>query len=299
MSPGRSWLVLRTACGVGVLMVVLAGCRQSVQVLVPDASDASTARLDGAMSDGSLAGVRFGSPRFLFDAVDVSLSDDELELYCVVADDLMVSRRGRLDDPWPPLSLVTELNSFDIETDPTVSGDGRTMFFTSYRDGGNGDLFVSTRIERGDTEWSPPVRVPELSSPRGDCCAVIAPGGNTLLFASFRTGDADIYRTERVGPSQPWSPPRPVDGLNVPQSDDLTAQWRAEVLVMDSTRAAGGRDIYLATVAPDGDVGVPEPVSSVNGPANDRDAWISVDGRRIYFQSDREGVDRIYVAERP
>ena len=251
----------------------------------------------GDASDASLASPPFGSPRFLFEAVDVTLTDDELELFCVVADDVMVSRRLRSEDPWPPLAPVAELNSLAIETDPTISGDGRTMYFTSYRDGGDGDLFRSARAGPSDA-WSLPQRVAELSSPLGDCCAVVGTDPDTLLFASFRTGDADIYATDRPDSDSPWSTPRPVSELNAPDSDDLPAQWRGGLLVMDSTRAAGGRDVYVVNYDPGGVTGSPEPLSSINGPANDRDAWLSVDGRRIYFQSDREGVDRIYVAER-
>jgi Tol biopolymer transport system component len=41
----------------------------------------------------------------------------------------------------------------------------------------------------------------------------------------------------------------------------------------------------------------PLPVTGLNTDADDRDPWLSADGKRLYFSSDRVGELDIYVAE--
>jgi hypothetical protein len=65
----------------------------------------------------------------------------------------------------------------------------------------------------------------------------------------------------------------------------------------------GRTDIYVARrMAADGPFGEPALVSEVNaaGSAN-RTSWVSPDGCRLYFASDRAspGSEDIYVAEKP
>jgi hypothetical protein len=64
--------------------------------------------------------------------------------------DLWVSTRGAVSDPWSAPSLVDAISSANSDEAPSLSGDGKTLFFESTRPGGQGfrDLWMTTRTRR-------------------------------------------------------------------------------------------------------------------------------------------------------
>jgi len=66
--------------------------------------------------------------------------------------DLWVFTRQTVHDPWSsPVHLDAPINTPDIDSQPSLSRDGRTLIFTSIRSGGLGvqDLWMSTRAPSG------------------------------------------------------------------------------------------------------------------------------------------------------
>jgi hypothetical protein len=64
--------------------------------------------------------------------------------------DIYVSTRARTSDPWlPPVNLGIPINTAGAEGRPSLSFDGRSLYFFSNGHGGSGstDLFVSTRTK--------------------------------------------------------------------------------------------------------------------------------------------------------
>jgi hypothetical protein len=60
--------------------------------------------------------------------------------------DLWVSTRASISDAWStPQNLGPVLNSTVVDARPVLSFDGTELYFHSYRDTGNNDLYVSTR----------------------------------------------------------------------------------------------------------------------------------------------------------
>jgi hypothetical protein len=61
--------------------------------------------------------------------------------------DIWVSTRATTSDPWSPPVNVGSLNSAALDARPSLSFDGRSLYFHSGRAGGLGafDIFVSTR----------------------------------------------------------------------------------------------------------------------------------------------------------
>jgi len=101
-----------------------------------------------------------------------------------------------------PATLVQELNSAANDRRPSVRFDGLEVIFDSDRPGSAGaDLWMSSR-ERVSQPWSNPVNLgSSLNSEADDIQPYLAAEGQTLIFASNRSGgfgDHDLYMSFRA-----------------------------------------------------------------------------------------------------
>src|SRR5947209_1808428 len=91
------------------------------------------------------------------------------------------------------------INGKEDDFGPTITADGRTMYFVSDRKGGKGshDFYVTHSPENDDTTWFDPINLSEINTERADGAASIAADGQTLYFATERgttvTGDVNIW----------------------------------------------------------------------------------------------------------
>ncbi len=116
------------------------------------------------------------------------------------------------------------INSLQDEGCPSVTADGKTMYFVkgTANDEGliTGKIYVAKR--RGKESWSEPVEIKGAGINTGfETKPVILPDGQTLVFASSRSGGKggfDLYMTRLENGS--WSSPVPLDFMNT--SDDDT-----------------------------------------------------------------------------
>ena len=122
--------------------------------------------------------------------------------------------------PFPPND---EFGSYE----PTITPDGNTIYFARFAGSGDKrvlgtttDLFVTRRIRQtGEwpgpaTDWTPPERLPDtVNSDSIDQEPRITPDGKTLYFMSRRSGNADIWVTQKQ-PDGQWTKAQPV-GPNV------------------------------------------------------------------------------------
>ena len=125
------------------------------------------------------------------------ISADGLELFFTstrpggleLDDDIYVSTRATTDDPWgEPVSL--SFNSSAIEGYPSISSDGLTLFFGSFRNGslGRDDLWMTTRPTKDD-DWGIPVNLGLPVNTSGhEGSPNISASGTTLYFYSDRSG---------------------------------------------------------------------------------------------------------------
>lgn len=125
--------------------------------------------------------------------------------------DLYISRRT--GNAWsPPQNLGTAVNSPEWDSQPSLSADGRTLYFTSTRRGGQGkeDIYVSTL--QADGTWSPAQNLgPAINTPGMDMAPFIHASGTTLYFVSDGLpgmGGLDIFRSERYAATGAWGPPK-------------------------------------------------------------------------------------------
>lgn len=92
-------------------------------------------------------------------------------------------------------ALSSTVNSASYDAQPSVSADGRTLYFVSDRPGGQGGTDVYTSTWDGEA-WSIAVPVSGINATSNEMSPVIAADGQTLYFASDRAGGAggfDIY----------------------------------------------------------------------------------------------------------
>lgn len=105
--------------------------------------------------------------------------------------DLWVTTRLTADANWSePVSLGPTVNSSTYDWAPSISGDGRMLFFTSSRPGGYGgywgDVWVTTRPTT-DANWGEPVNLgPTVNSSSHDTEPDISADGSALYFTSYQ-----------------------------------------------------------------------------------------------------------------
>lgn len=118
-------------------------------------------------------------------------------------------------DQWSkPVNLGPNVNSGDWESHPTLSADGRTLYFVSDRRGGFGrnDIWYTTLAENG--KWTKARNLGEpVNTQYDERSPFIHVNGQTLYFASnglVGYGGYDIFYTEKTGTT--WSKPTNMGG---------------------------------------------------------------------------------------
>lgn len=108
----------------------------------------------------------------------------------------------KIGDTWElPKSFEKGLNTSGWESQPTISSDGRKLYFASKRAGGKGgsDIWMSVKLKNGD--WSLPVNLGDSINTSGDeMSPVIHADGRTLYFSSngyLGVGGMDLFLSRK------------------------------------------------------------------------------------------------------
>ncbi|WP_375437403.1 OmpA family protein [uncultured Hymenobacter sp.] len=114
--------------------------------------------------------------------------------------DLYISRRT--GNNWSkPLNLGRTVNSPEWDSQPTLSADGRSLYFTSTRRGGQGqeDIYVTTL--GADGNWSPARNLGQpVNTPGKDMAPFIHASSTTLYYVTdglVGMGGLDVFRCEQ------------------------------------------------------------------------------------------------------
>jgi outer membrane protein OmpA-like peptidoglycan-associated protein len=178
----------------------------------------------------------------------------------------------------PPRNLGILVNSKQWDGQPSLSADGRTLYFSSNRGGGLGgyDLYV-TNIGPDGTWTAPRNLGAPVNTPFDEEAPFIHASGTTLYFASNGLpglGSSDIFRTELSDKGE-WSAPR---NLGYPMN---TFAREASLFISSDNRRA----YYTRTEPPQpGDApGIPAPImlygSEVPASARARETSTYAQGR--------------------
>jgi len=119
------------------------------------------------------------------------------------SNDLYVCFRSGPKQWTSPLHLGPAVNSPFRETTPSLSEDGKTLFFSSNRRsslGGN-DLFMVYRLDDSWKNWTAPKRfVAPINTESDESQPFFVPATGHLYFTSKRNGSSDIYRVQIAPP---------------------------------------------------------------------------------------------------
>ncbi|WP_299821485.1 OmpA family protein [uncultured Pontibacter sp.] len=118
----------------------------------------------------------------------------------------------RTGNEWSkPKNMGTAVNSKAWDSQPSLSADGRTLYFTSTRGGGIGkeDIWVTYQSEDGT--WIKPVNLGNTINTQGrDMAPSVHMSGSTLYFVSdghLGMGGLDVFKTS-LSPQKKWSEPQ-------------------------------------------------------------------------------------------
>lgn len=118
----------------------------------------------------------------------------------------------RTGETWSkPVNLGGVVNAKGWDSQPSLSADGRTLYFASVRAGGQGaeDIWMTTL--GADQEWTEPVNLGKaINSSGNENSPFIHPSGSTLYLASDGhpgLGAADIFKATRDA-SGAWETPQ-------------------------------------------------------------------------------------------
>lgn len=157
----------------------------------------------------------------------------------------------RKDDRWSVTqNLGRPVNSGNNEKQPSVSADGRVLYFVSDRAGGKGEFDVWISHRKDDGTWMEPINAGDSINTSGDeQSPFIHPDNRTLYFASTGwpgLGRYDIYLSKRKA-NDTWS--RPVNigfPINTSNNEEgLIVNATGNTAYFSSDRISGqGRDLY-------------------------------------------------------
>ena len=126
--------------------------------------------------------------------------------------DLFFSKKDKYGNWKPAINMGKKVNSVGWDSHPSLSGDGRTLFFSSRRHGsiGASDIWQSTWSR--DDGWSMPENLGGMiNTPGSDETPFIHPDGKTLYFRSdgrIGMGGFDIFVSRYDEELKQWGVPK-------------------------------------------------------------------------------------------
>lgn len=163
--------------------------------------------------------------------------------------DIYVSQK-KGDDWSKPFDLSPPVNTAGWESQPSISADGRTLYFVSNRKGGYGgyDIWKSNLTEKG---WSEPENLgPNINTSMNEQSPFIHPDDSTLYFCSNGwpgMGGMDLF-VSRIGKDGKWQKPEnlgyPINSSGDENGLTLTANGTSAFFSSNKLNGSGGFDIY-------------------------------------------------------
>jgi Tol biopolymer transport system component len=233
----------------------------------------------------------------------VSLSPDELTIYFAsnrndpgTPDyDIFVASRATVNADFGAASPITAVNTGSDDRDPSISSDGLSLFFHSSRNAAadSYDLFVSTRTNTGTSFGAATPLGSDINTATVETAPFVTADGQSLYFnRDAGTGTYSILRAGlgATGFSNPVKLTELEPAGEGAYSPALSADGLTMFFASDRAGGAGSGDIWMATrTTPTGTFGSITNVAELNTASPEYPTWLSPDGCRLYFWSDRAG----------
>lgn len=152
-----------------------------------------------------------------------------------------------MDGKWTkPVNMGQKVNSVGWDSQPQLSPDGRSLYFSSKRQGtlGNSDIYMTYRDD--NNAWVTPVNFgPVINSELHDETPFVHPDGQTLYFRSDGRpgmGSFDIFYSRKDSVTGQWLPP-----VNIGYPINTENQEGGLVVSLDGKKAYFATDIHPDT----------------------------------------------------
>ncbi len=233
----------------------------------------------------------------------ITFSPDGNECYFTVSEkpwnDVNIMEAVFRDTSWTTPAKASFINSFGMS--PSISSDGKEFFFIGpYKNG----IGVNRCLRTTDGGWSAPVEMDSLINSGSSEYSCHPSSLGSMFVCSWRSGG--------IGGCDGWRIPfqdgqykeaENMGALNSKVGDCLWAPGpNEEFLIFQSRRPAVGNqggffetDLFITFALSDGTWSAPQNLGpEINSSATDGFAWVSHDGKYLFFSSDRSGQYDIY-----
>lgn len=215
---------------------------------------------------------------------------------------MMLATRTSVDVPFgEPVELTALAQGLDAIQQPTMTSDGLLLFFIGLR-GPDAAIYTASRASPAG-EFTNRRRADELRWSGNVSFPALTPNGAELWF-SVDPGVGDprhFFRSLRDNLGS-YSVSSPVNELTSPLSEAGIAFSEDGLTIYFGSERAGGQGLSDVWTASRPSMGAPfgpaTVVQELNAPGDDYPGWLSADGCRLYFGSDRSGDGDIFVATR-
>jgi Tol biopolymer transport system component len=200
------------------------------------------------------------------------------------------------------VNLGPSINTAANEQNATLSKDGLSLYFTSNRsDGlGNLDIWVSQRASVSSSFLPAENLGAPVNTTGADFAPNLSSDGHLLFFASNRDGNIDIYVSSRTNKDGDFSWGQPVRigaGVNTEDAEQAPMYLQsaedgpANLYFNRGSNALGQSDIYSAAIKRDGGtLGPAVLVAELSAEGfTDAAATLRKDGKEVFFFSTRPG----------
>lgn len=154
-----------------------------------------------------------------------------------------------------PFNIGAPVNTPGWESQPSISADGRTLYFVSTRAGGKGGYDIWRSELRTDATWSVPVNMgADINTAYDEQSPFIHPDDETLYFSSNGwpgLGNKDLFVSRRKKQQQTpagWGKPQnlgyPINTSGEESGLSISSSGKLAFFASDQKGGLGGFDIY-------------------------------------------------------
>jgi hypothetical protein len=158
------------------------------------------------------------------DCSSCSLNSDGTELFLYKTDnyDGNIYSSNFVNGAWTPIKKLNKnINTKFYESHASISSDGKKLYFTSNRDGGQGNLDIYVSEKDATDDWGPAVNLgASVNTPFNEDTPFITRNDSVLYFSSeghSSMGGFDIFKSQKIGTV--WKTPTNL-GFSINSTDD-------------------------------------------------------------------------------